>query len=200
MARLPREPERRASRRGVVAVAVRGERFLAICRSAQVVAPGALCFPGGGIEPGESERQAVEREFREELGAAVEPLACLWRSTTAWGVELAWWFCQLSEASSLAANPAEVASIHWLTSQEMLAHEKLLESNRAFFAALAAGAVRARVARGPAGRYGLPGDGGPKNRRLKISGSNGSFGAKSSTSPRSGAGRITSWPWTRVSR
>jgi len=50
----------------VVAVILRGERFLVICRSQQVRAPGMYCFPGGGIEPGETEEQALRRELLEE--------------------------------------------------------------------------------------------------------------------------------------
>jgi hypothetical protein len=40
-------------RRGVIAVVVREGRLLVIRRAQCVVAPGAICFPGGGIEPGE---------------------------------------------------------------------------------------------------------------------------------------------------
>jgi 8-oxo-dGTP pyrophosphatase MutT (NUDIX family) len=50
-------------RRGVVAVVLRDERFLVIRRAAGVVAPGAFCFPGGGVEGDESETQALVREF-----------------------------------------------------------------------------------------------------------------------------------------
>jgi 8-oxo-dGTP diphosphatase len=128
-------------RRGVIAVVWREGRFLAIWRSEQVVAPGAVCFPGGGIEADESEAEALVREFREELGAGVEPARCVWRSTTRWGVELAWWSCRLEPNAELTPNPLEVASHAWLTSQEMLAHARLLESNREFLAALAAGQI-----------------------------------------------------------
>src|SRR5437899_2455576 len=78
-------------RRGVVAVVNRGGRLLVIRRSQQVVAPGAICFPGGGIEAGESETDALVREVQEELGVAVMPLKRLWQSVTPWNVDLAWW-------------------------------------------------------------------------------------------------------------
>ena len=58
-------------KRGVVAIARRGERFLAIRRGRAVAAPGRVCFPGGHVEPGEDEREAVVRECREELRAHV---------------------------------------------------------------------------------------------------------------------------------
>jgi 8-oxo-dGTP diphosphatase len=126
-------------RRGVVAVIMRGERFLVIRRSAEVVAPGAYCFPGGGIEDGETEREALEREFREELGAAVRPIRCVWRSSTPWLVELAWWLSEMDDEAELVPNPSEVASVHWLSSAEMLKLAELLPSNRTFLDALACG-------------------------------------------------------------
>ena len=100
------------NRRGVVAVVVRQRRFLVIRRSAEVIAPGAFCFPGGGIEGAESEAEALEREFHEELAARIRPLRCIWRSTTRWHVELAWWLGELDESAELVPNPAEVESVH----------------------------------------------------------------------------------------
>ena len=129
-------------RRGAIAVIVRDRRLLVIRRSASVVAPGAVCFPGGGIEADETEEQALVREFREELGAPVAPLRRLWQSVTRWEVELSWWLAHLEADAELAANPAEVASFHWLTHQEILAESKLLESNRQFLALVAAGDIR----------------------------------------------------------
>jgi 8-oxo-dGTP diphosphatase len=128
-------------RRGAVAVVMREHRFLVIRRSDHVVAPGALCFPGGGIEAGESEAEALIREFREELGAAVRPIRRVWQSTTPWQIDLAWWLGQLEAQVALVPNPAEVASVKWLTPDQMLAESMLLESNRQFLAALAGGQI-----------------------------------------------------------
>ncbi len=141
MANLAEQPEGNGPRRGVAAVVLRGQRFLVIERSAYVVAPGAFCFPGGTIEPTEAEEQTLVREFREELGATIRPVRRVWQSTTPWGVELAWWLGQLEERAELVPNPREVASTHWLTRDEMLARAELLESNRHFLAALAAGQI-----------------------------------------------------------
>ncbi len=128
-------------RRGSVAVVLRENRFLVIRRSAHVVAPGALCFPGGGIEAGETEEQALVREFQEELGVAIRPLRRVWHSTTRWHVELAWWLGEIDAQLALVPNPHEVASIHWLTPREMFDEENLLESNRVFLRSLAAGEI-----------------------------------------------------------
>jgi 8-oxo-dGTP diphosphatase len=127
--------------RGVAIVILQGDQFLVIRRSMQVRAPGTYCFPGGLIEAGETEEQAVIREMVEELGSPAAPVRRLWRSVTPWGVELAWWLAELAPDSVLAANPAEVDSWHWHTTDEMLALSDLLESNRAFLGALRRGDI-----------------------------------------------------------
>ena len=120
---------------------VREGRLLVIRRSRHVVAPLAICFPGGGIEAGESEPQALVREIREELAADVEPLHCLWRSVTPWSVSLAWWLTRLPADAVLAPNPAEVDSIDWLTPAELVALPDLLASNREFLSAILQGEI-----------------------------------------------------------
>jgi 8-oxo-dGTP diphosphatase len=139
-------PERAAAaivrRRGVVAVISRRNRLLVIRRSSQVVAPGAICFPGGGIESGETEAAALVREIDEELGAAVLPVRRLWQSMTAWDVELSWWLADLDAMAALAPNPPEVASVHWLAPDELLELPELLSSNREFLQAVLRGEIR----------------------------------------------------------
>ena len=135
----------RVVKRGVVAVAQRGERFLAIRRGKAVAAGGRVCFPGGHIEPGETPgaaaHEAVVRECREELEAIVEPAACVHRSVTAWGTALAWWTVSLAEGD-LVPHPVEVDEILWLSLEEMLADPTLLTGNREFLEAVVTGRVR----------------------------------------------------------
>jgi 8-oxo-dGTP diphosphatase len=129
------------ARRGVVAVVAREDRFLVIKRSRHVRAPGAYCFPGGWIEADESEPAALVRELREELRLESQAGQRIWESVTPWGVRLVWWTASLCGGEPLP-NPDEVETVHWLTPDEMLALPQLLESNRDFLAALAAGEIR----------------------------------------------------------
>lgn len=131
----PGQPRRRCS----TAVICRDGQFLAIRRSATVIAPRMFCFPGGGIEGEETEIEALRRELREELNVEVEPIRRIWRNETRWNIEVFWWLAALPPGAIPIANPAEVESIHWLSATELLALDNLLDSNRAFLQALARG-------------------------------------------------------------
>jgi len=127
--------DERPDSQGVVAVVWRDERLLVIRRSPHVVAPGKLCFPGGGVEAGESEEQALVREMHEELACSIRPIQRLWISVTAWRVKLAWWQVALAEPATWMPNPREVSEVHWLAVDELARREDLLSSNLDFLAA-----------------------------------------------------------------
>ncbi len=133
------EPTPSNGRQGAVAVIVRDGRLLVIRRSQQVIAPGKFCFPGGGVEAGETEEIALVREMGEELRVPVRPVRRLWRSVTPWHVALSWWLCDLDAAAVPDPNPLEVESVHWFAPAEMAQLADLLESNRHFLQALASG-------------------------------------------------------------
>lgn len=61
----------------VGAAIVRGRRVLAARRSAPAAVAGGWEFPGGKVEPGESEMDALVRECREELGVEIRVGALL---------------------------------------------------------------------------------------------------------------------------
>jgi 8-oxo-dGTP diphosphatase len=67
-----RVKQRRSPRVIVAAVIVTDGRVLACERSAPPEAAGRWEFPGGKVEPGESDQQALARECAEELGVRVE--------------------------------------------------------------------------------------------------------------------------------
>ncbi len=121
---------------GVVVVVRRGERFLVIRRAPHVIAPGAWCFVGGAILPGESQPDAVVREFREEVSGQVRPVACVWQyEQPDGGLRLYWWLADLLDGS-LRANPNEVAELRWCDWQEIRALPGLLASNVQFLDAI----------------------------------------------------------------
>jgi len=128
-------------RRGSVGVIPHEGRLLVIRRSQWVVAPRRFCFPGGGIEAGETEEAALVRELQEELGVVVRPVRRLWESITPWRVHLAWWLADLDPQAPLVPDPAEGESIHWYTPTELGALPELLESNHSFLHALATGQI-----------------------------------------------------------
>jgi 8-oxo-dGTP pyrophosphatase MutT (NUDIX family) len=131
---LPQPPGPPIRKRGVVAVVLDGERFLVIRRSQHVRAPGMFCFPGGAIEPGVTEVQAVAREMLEELSVVARPARRLWESVTPWHVHLAWWLVEIAPGAAIVPQPAEVESFHWLTAAEMRRMSDVLSSNLEFFA------------------------------------------------------------------
>jgi 8-oxo-dGTP diphosphatase len=99
------------------------------------------CFPGGAIEPGESEHEAVIRELNEELSLTAQPLRLLWRSVTPWNVDLAWWLAEISTDAAPLPNPLEVEAFEWLSAGEIRQLPQLLASNLEFLDAWESGAI-----------------------------------------------------------
>jgi len=126
-------------RRGAVAVIVHDRRLLLVRRSEHVIAPRMYCFPGGGIEAGETEEQALARELEEELGCVIVPRRRLWEHVSPWRVHLAFWTADLDAASEMKPDPREVESVHWVTLEEMTALGDQLDSNYRFLEAMARG-------------------------------------------------------------
>ncbi|ADB17776.1 NUDIX hydrolase [Pirellula staleyi DSM 6068] len=131
----------RPPRRGVVGVIMEQGKLLVIRRSRLVRAPLKYCFPGGSIEPGETEQQAVLRELDEELALDVTVGKKLWHCTTSWGVDLAWWQVFRDPSQEPQIAPSEVDSYYWMTAAEMQVLRDLLPSNYEFLKLLAQQAI-----------------------------------------------------------
>lgn len=122
----------RVIREGVVVVVRRDERFLLIRRADGILAGGAWCFVGGGIEPGESQAEAVVREFLEEVGGVVRPIQPIWEYLRPDGqLRLFWWLASL-ESAELRPNPHEVQDVRWCTRDEIRLLPNVLDSNLEF--------------------------------------------------------------------
>jgi mutator protein MutT len=128
-----------STRREGVVIACRREdgRWLMVRRSMQVSrAPGAIGFPGGEIEPGETQKQAVIREAKEEIGIDVKPIRCVWEydwPDTPWMLYawLAKWV-----GGDITPEPREIAEVLWMTEREGAEHPDALHTCAPMLAAL----------------------------------------------------------------
>ncbi len=127
------EPEERVQH-GVVAIIEREGRWLMIRRAEGVIAPGYWCFPGGGVEAGETAEQAVVREIHEEIGLDVRPDQVIFRWQRPDGkLILQWWRVSLlNEQQEPRPSAHEVAEIRWVTLAELKTLHPALESNKVF--------------------------------------------------------------------
>jgi 8-oxo-dGTP pyrophosphatase MutT (NUDIX family) len=126
---------------GVVVVVQRDGMFLAVQRAPGILAGGAWCFVGGGIEQGESQEAAVEREFFEEVGGKVRALRKVWEYQRADGaLQLHWWLAEMVEGP-LVLNLNEVVDARWLPLEDIASLENVLDSNREFIATVRSGGV-----------------------------------------------------------
>ncbi len=117
--------------RVVAAVVRRGDALLVTRRPDRPGRPGQWEFPGGKVEPGEAEPEALRRELREELGCEAEVGALLLRHAHRYPdleVELAFYRCTLPPSAE--PRPIGVAEIAWAP-EGTLASYDFLEADRA---------------------------------------------------------------------
>lgn len=104
---------------GVLGIIRRGDRLLMIQRSRTVRAPLTWCFPGGHIEPGETESQALVREMQEELRIEVQPACYLLTQVKRGGALVLHCWSAETLNDEPVANPAEIAAFAWMTPEEI---------------------------------------------------------------------------------
>lgn len=95
-------------------IVVREGRLLLGRRTMEGSCAGLWEFPGGKVEPGESDEEALIREFDEEFGAsieAVEPIAETSFVHRGQRRVLAAWVCRLAPDASLSIR--EHAELRW---------------------------------------------------------------------------------------
>lgn len=128
-----------AGRHAVVGIIHEEGHFLVIRRSQLVRAPGLICFPGGGIEPGEDFETAIRREFLEELQLPVQVHRHIWTTVTRWGTRLEWLICSRDVSLDPQPNPDEVAEVLWMQLDHIAQRDDLLGSMPDFIAAVREG-------------------------------------------------------------
>lgn len=113
--------------------------FLLAQRPADKIWAGYWEFPGGKVEPGEAEPQALEREIREELGCGVEVGPLLLRHRHAYPdleVELAFYECRLEPGAE--PRCLGVAELEWAPAGGLTGYD-FLEADRAVLEAIQRG-------------------------------------------------------------
>ncbi len=123
--------------RVVAAVIRRGDALLVTRRPDRPGRPGQWEFPGGKVEPGEAEPEALRRELREELGCDATVGALLLRHGHRYPdleVELAFYACALAPGAEPAA--IGVAESAWARAGALASYD-FLEADRAVLADLA---------------------------------------------------------------
>ena len=101
----------------VVAAVIRdGERYLACRRAAHKDQAGRWEFPGGKVEPGEGDVDALVREIREELGVRIHVGPLLDRTVTG-RVDLASYESRIEGAVPTASTDHD--ELRWVTAGEL---------------------------------------------------------------------------------
>lgn len=103
----------------------------------------AFYLPGGKIDPGETEVQALCREVREELGVGLLGADFFGRYVTdavgqGYGVQVEL-SCYTGELDGVPEPAAEIAELAWCTREEYAAHEVTAPAIVALFADLDGG-------------------------------------------------------------
>ena len=127
---------------GVVAIIRQGDLFLAIRRGESLRAGGMVCFPGGHVEAGEHDSEAVRRECQEELSIDVVPRNEVWKSVTDWGTALSWWTVEPPQPCCPIPHPIEVQEFFWLSLDELIVHPDLLPGNQIFLEQVKSGDIQ----------------------------------------------------------
>lgn len=111
--------------RVVAAVIAKGDKYLITQRRKTAVLAGLWEFPGGRVEAGETDEEALRRELLERLGARIEvhkPIAKRTHQYEGYGVDLILYDARFEPSATGEAEPAlqtlRVADFRWVRSDE----------------------------------------------------------------------------------
>jgi 8-oxo-dGTP diphosphatase len=110
--------------RVVAAVIEHDGRYLITQRNANAVLPGLWEFPGGRLEPHETETSCLKREVRHRIGVEIEvgvKIGEHQHDYTTYQVHLTMYSCKLP--AEARPYPATVADLRWVTSREFLDYD-----------------------------------------------------------------------------
>ena len=110
--------------RVVAAVVERDAHYLITQRRAEAVLPGLWEFPGGRVEAGESDEQALARELGERLGARVllgRKIGGRHHAYAGYEVALALYQAKLPDGERLRA--LRVQDFRWVTSDQFAQYQ-----------------------------------------------------------------------------
>lgn len=111
----------------------RGDKFLLIKRGKKGEAEDYWCPITGAVEDGETQKEAVKREAREEMGITVKPIKKVWQCYTEDREYLLhWWFVRLVN-DKIKVNADEVKTYCWANYAEMQEIEKMFRADLKFF-------------------------------------------------------------------
>jgi 8-oxo-dGTP diphosphatase len=125
----------------VAAVIERGDELLVSFRHPKGPRPSKWEFPGGKVEPGETEPDALIREMKEELGVTVEVGESIKRLVHPYpdtDVEISFYRARIVEGTP---QPLEMEEIRWVRRAD-LGQLDFLEADRPFVGELLSGAIR----------------------------------------------------------